>query len=256
MTDADREREQRTVFGEVAAQYDERRPGYPDAVFDTIISYGALRPGDRALEIGAGTGKATVGFTSRGLDVLALEPSPGMALVLAATGVEVVNTSFEEWTLEPAAFRLVFAAQSWHWVAPDGRYEKVAATLQRGGTVALFWNKPREFDGELGADIVEASERHVPALRGGTVDKWALDRTLDEIGATPGLDAPEKRTMTWTQRYSTSEYVGLQETHSDHRMLPDEKRQRLHAAVGEVVDAHGGEVEVIYDVELYLARRN
>jgi SAM-dependent methyltransferase len=249
------EREKRTVFGEVAAQYDERRPGYPDAVFDTIIAYGELRAGDRALEVGAGTGKATAGFVTRGLDVLALEPSDGMARVLAAKRVRVETTSFEDWTVEPATFRLVFAAQSWHWVSPDGRYEKVAAALAPGGTLALFWNKPREFDGGLGAEMDAVYERHAPALRSGTVDKWGLDATLDEIAATSGFGVPEKRTVTWTQRYTTAEYVGLQETHSDHRMLPEDQRQRLHAAVSELVDAHGGEVDVIYDVELYLALR-
>ncbi len=253
MTDA--AREQRTVFGEVAAQYDERRPGYPDAVFDAITWYGELHPGDRALEVGAGTGKATFGLLQRGLDVLALEPSAGMARVLVDKGVHVVAASFEDWTVELSAFPLVFAAQSWHWVTRDGRYEKAAAALQPGGALALFWNKPREFDGALGADIDAVYELHAPALRGGTVDKWGLDATLDEIASTAGFDAPEKREVTWTQRYTTDEYVALQETHSDHRMLPDAQRQRLHAALGQVADAHGGEVDVIYDVELYLARR-
>ena len=105
------------------------------------------------------------------------------------------------------------------------------------------------------ADIDAVYELHAPALRGGTVDKWGLDATLDEIASTAGFDAPEKRKVTWTQRYTTDEYVALQETHSDHRMLPDAQRQRLHAALGQVADAHGGEVDVVYDVELYLARR-
>jgi hypothetical protein len=38
-------------------------------------------------------------------------------------------------------------------------------------------------------------------------------------------------------------------------MLPDEQRAALHTAVDEVVDAHGGRVEVAYDVSLFLARR-
>jgi SAM-dependent methyltransferase len=249
------EREKRTVFGEVAAQYDEYRPGYPDEVFDTVVAYGELRAGERALEIGAGTGKATVGFLTRGLDVLALEPSAGMARVLAAKGVRVEITSFEDWTVQPSAFRLVFGAQSWHWVLPAGRYAKVASALQPGGALALFWNKPHELDGALGAEMDAVYERHAPALRSGTVDKWGLDATLDEIAATPGFSTPEKREVTWTRRYTTADYVALHQTHSDHRMLPDDQRQRLHEAVGHVIDAHGGEVEVIYDVELYLSRR-
>ena len=51
--------EQRLIFGEVAAQYDQARPSYPDALFDAVVDYGGLGPHDDALEIGAGTGKAT-----------------------------------------------------------------------------------------------------------------------------------------------------------------------------------------------------
>ena len=47
------------MFGEVAEQYDAARPSYPDELFDTVIEYGGLTPGGTALEIGAGTGKAT-----------------------------------------------------------------------------------------------------------------------------------------------------------------------------------------------------
>ncbi len=75
------------MFGEIAQQYDAFRPSYPDALFDTIVEFGELHAGDRALEIGAGTGKATAGFRARGLDVHALEPSPEMAAILRATGV-------------------------------------------------------------------------------------------------------------------------------------------------------------------------
>ena len=72
------------VFGEIADEYDRARPSYPDELFDAVMAYGSLRTGDAALEIGAGTGKATRGFSARGLAVHALEPSPGMARVLRA----------------------------------------------------------------------------------------------------------------------------------------------------------------------------
>jgi len=98
--------EQGLVFGEVAEQYDRARPSYPDALFDTIIEYGGLALGDVALEIGAGTGKATRGFLARGIAVHALEPSPGMAAVLRDHGVDAEETTFEAWDPESRAFRL------------------------------------------------------------------------------------------------------------------------------------------------------
>jgi SAM-dependent methyltransferase len=247
-------RVQGLTFGEVAEQYDQARPSYPAGLFDAVIDYGALQPGDAALEIGAGTGKATRGFVTRGIAVHALEPAPGMADVLRRSGVEAEATSFENWPGREAAFRLVFAAQAWHWVHGNDRYAKAALALAPGGTLALFWNQGREWTGALGADNDAAYDEHAPALTS-SVARWELDRTLDEMDAVPELDAVTKRVVTWEQAYTTDEWVTLLGTHSDHLILPDEQRSRLHAAVGRVIDAHGGRVVVTYDVMLYLARR-
>jgi trans-aconitate methyltransferase len=247
--------EQRLTFGAVADQYERARPSYPDAVFDAVMEYGALNSGDAALEIGAGTGKATTQFIARGLAVHALEPSPGMARVLRAAGIESEETTFEDWPLRPGAFRLVYAAQAWHWVHDTDRYEKAANALERGGTLALFWNQGREWTGALGAANDAVYEEHAPNLTSAT-RHWNLDFTLDEMRASGGFGDVTKRAVTWEQTYTTDEWVTMLGTHSDHRILPDEQRARLHAAVGRVVDEHGGRVTAIYDTNCYLARRS
>jgi SAM-dependent methyltransferase len=249
------EREQRTIFGEVAQLYDEARPSYPDEVFDTIVEFGALRPGDRVLEIGAGTGKATEKWLARGFDVLALEPSNEMADVLRPKGARVEVTTFETWTPDSKSFRLVTAAQAWHWVFGDDRYDRAARALEPGATFAVFWNKPRNFKGDLRRDVDAAYERHTGKNGEGSTPKWKLDATLDQLAATSDLESPEKRVVTWVQAYTTDEYMRLAETHSDHRILPTDVRASLFAEVRDAVDAHGGNVEVVYDTQLYLARR-
>ena len=246
--------EQRLTFGEVAEQYDRARPSYPDTLFDAVIEHGRLGPGDAALEIGAGTGKATRGFVARGLSVHALEPSPGMARVLRDTGADVEEVTFEAWPPAVDAFRLVYAAQAWHWVHGADRYEKAANALVPGGILALFWNKPREWKGALGAENDAAYRAYAPALTG-SVGKWELDRTLSEFTASDRFRGAMKRLITWKQNYTTAEWVTLLGTHSDHRILPEAQRTELHAAVGRAIDAHGGHVEVTYDAMLYLATR-
>ena len=134
------------------------------------------------------------------------------------------------------------------------RYEKLVAALAPHGAVAFFWNKGREWDGALGADNDAMYERYAPEMTS-SIGGWELDWVADELAASGAFDAPVKRVFTRTQTYTREQWVRLLGTHSDHRILPAEQRARLHAAVGDVIDQHGGSVDVVYDTLLYLSRR-
>jgi SAM-dependent methyltransferase len=248
-------REERLVFGEVAEEYDAIRPSYPDALFDEVMEFGALTAGGRALEIGAGTGKATMQFLRRGLRVHCLEPSEEMAAILRAKGAAVVDvetTLFEDWTIANM-FRLVYAAQAWHWVHGDNRYERAAQALEPGGVIALFWNKARELKGALGEAVDAAYDAFAPEIRSLSPSHWNLDATLTELE--PNFVDVEKREFPWSQRYSTSEYLELCRTWSTHRMLPEDRLARLLSAVANAIVDNGGVVDVEYDTQCYLGRR-
>jgi ubiquinone/menaquinone biosynthesis C-methylase UbiE len=71
------------------------------------------------LEIGCGSGQATIGFAAEGLDVTGVDP--GAALVdlarnkfVGSSTIRFEVASFEEWPLDDHKFHLVAAAQSWH----------------------------------------------------------------------------------------------------------------------------------------------
>ena len=122
-----------------------------------------------ALEVGAGTGKATMSFARRGVDIVALEPSTGMAAVARGNCGQFPNvrgevTSFEGWPLEAGAFHLVFAAQSWHWVDREVRSAKAADALVAGGTLALFWHRTDWHGEPVRDDLEELYRRLVPEL--------------------------------------------------------------------------------------------
>lgn len=55
--------------------------------------------------------------------------------------------------------------------------------------------------------------------------------------------------------FPTARYRMLLNTFSNHRMLPGQRRARLHDAIGEVVDRHGGVVSVRLDTVLTMGRR-
>src|SRR3712207_4156189 len=91
----------RTTFNQVALLYDQVRPGYPEALFDDVVSLSEIPPDGRILEIGFGTGQANVPFARRGYFILCIELGKNLATVaqkkLAAyPQVEVRNIAFED----------------------------------------------------------------------------------------------------------------------------------------------------------------
>lgn len=261
------EREQRLVFGEVAETYDRVRPTYPEAVVDDVLAYACADAarGERALEIGAGTGRATALFASRGLAITALEPSGEMAAVARSNlapfpDVSVEVSLFEDWT-GPGGFRLVFAAQAWHWVPLEIRYVKAHDVLGDGGTLATFWNRPTwDSEPDVRARLDEAYGRFAPDLpTGGPGSNYTNlstddDLAIPEIEGSRRFEDVEAHTYAHAHTYPTRDYLALLSTQSDHRLLPDDQRARLFDAVAAVIDGAGGEVTVDYATHLYLAR--
>lgn len=60
--------------GQPRRPYQRARPSYPPAAVDWLMPASARR----VLDLGAGTGHLTRALLGRGLDVTAVEPSPGM----------------------------------------------------------------------------------------------------------------------------------------------------------------------------------
>src|SRR3954471_6376279 len=103
-------------FGAIAGAYERFRPGYPEELFNVVATY-AGKPVRTALEIGAGTGKATRLFAEHGVEVTATEPDPAMLAELrkaVPTSVKTVQSTFED--LRPGeTYGLVYAAAALHW---------------------------------------------------------------------------------------------------------------------------------------------
>jgi L-ascorbate metabolism protein UlaG (beta-lactamase superfamily) len=63
------------------------------------------------------------------------------------------------------------------------------------------------------------------------------------------------RRYPWEKVYTADTYVDLLGTHSDHRMLPDDARRRLHDGVAAVIEDFGGEITIGYTTEVLIAPR-
>ncbi len=260
---------QRLVFGDVAELYDRHRPTYPPKLIDDLIADAGLaerrieRP--RALEVGAGTGKATVLFGARGVPVLAVEPSPRMAALARRNcaryrNVEIVESDFERWDPQGVQFDLLYSAQAWHWIDPDVRYRHARRALANGGLLAAFWNRPAWGRSELRTALIAVYDEVVPDLsrengmHPGDPSPADEEDWTAEIAAVSEFARPAQRGYRWSQEYTAAEYIGLLATLSDIQLLDEAVRDRLLARVGETIVAHGGELVMPMVTLVHLAR--
>jgi ubiquinone/menaquinone biosynthesis C-methylase UbiE len=130
------------VFDEIAAEYDRRRPAYPDELIGQACQVAGIGSGDHVLEVGCGSGQLTRGLVARGLHVTALEPGKSLIALArknleGAGEVEFVNAQFEDAVLPPEHFQAVFSASAFHWIDPKVSWQKAADVLVPGGTLAL-----------------------------------------------------------------------------------------------------------------------
>jgi SAM-dependent methyltransferase len=256
-------REQRFVFDEVAELYERARPEYPKPLVDDVLAYAGLGEGDRALEIGAGTGKASTAFAARALDLTCLEPGAGMATLLRRklarfARARVIESTFESFANPGAPFDLVFAAQSFHWVDPARRLDLAANALRPEGTLAVFGNLPFPGEGSLHDAIQRAYAAFAPGLAarvpgsGASRDGIPIEEQITRAGAFRDFSP---RRYAWSRAYTAPDYVALMQTQSNHRLLEPDALSALLDGIASAIAAHGGQVEVRYEARLMLARR-
>lgn len=148
----DTRRHLRTGFDRAAADYQRTRPVCPPRLFDDLTRLAGLEAGDRVLEIGCGTGQATVPLAERGLAVTAVELGPELAAIARQRlaefpTAEVVTCPFEDFPWRGASFDAVLAVSSLHWIDPESRYAKPHGLLRSGGAMAVAgcqWARPAD----------------------------------------------------------------------------------------------------------------
>ncbi|AYG65549.1 MULTISPECIES: class I SAM-dependent methyltransferase [unclassified Rhizobium] len=255
--------EQRFTFDGVASLYNISRPPYPDALFADIAAFAGLEAKDQVLEIGCGTGQATEGFAGRGLSVLALDP--GAELIAAARErlagfpqVRFQQTTFEAWPGDRQRFKLIAAAQSFHWVSPELRFAKTAALLAPEGALAVFGNVPMPPAAPLAAKFANIHARHAPQFAGPPVEAWYLpDGPFAELlRQSVYFEAPTHHCYRWSLSHTAQSYTDLLRTLSSYRLLPDDRREALLSELADAIAAQGGEFELHYETHLYLAKRS
>jgi len=299
------ERENRVHFDDIVNVYDKVRVGYPTELFDALFNYAsssiprtAIRCSclaenmqrfkhfsarlttsyeerwySRAIEIGAGTGKATVPFLNAGYDVTAVEIGKNMVDFLNGRFADnknfsVINDSFENAVFENESYDIIYAATAFHWVDAEIGCPKALRLLKKGGTFALFRYNHQPSEGEsLYEEIQACYERHYNRYytkKKKPVRKSHADFLKpSEIYTSFRFDGMEQYGFSQTAmkfyeatlKYSADDYISLLDTYSDHRALPEENRKNLYADVRNVIIKHGGVHSLDCTYQLYMGRK-
>jgi SAM-dependent methyltransferase len=237
----DRER-LRATFDAAADRYERARPHYPPDLYAALAQLCDLHPGDRVLEVGCATGKATRPLAALGLDVTCVEL--GASLVIAAQrnladlpNVTVIRADFESWT-PPASdvgFDLLVAATAWHWVDPLIRLRRAWEVLRPGGHLA-YWGATHVFP--VGGDpfFREIQEVYAEIGEGLPADApWPAPGELPddraELEASGLFDEVVVRHFDWEVVYDVDAYLELLDTFSSHLAMEPAQRDRLYGEI-------------------------
>ncbi len=237
-------------FGAVAEAYEQFRPGYPEELFELVLAY-AGKPVRTALEIGAGTGKATRLFARPGIEVTATDPDPAMLAELRAhvpAGVRTVPAAFEDLPLG-RRYGLVYAAAALHWTKPAGRWSRMAALVEPGGVVASFGGPFQLADPAVAKAVADA---RAPFLASDEVPSPDGTPPEQELWQSEWFTDVRQAVLERRLTMAADDFVGHLSTVSAYLELPPARRAQVF---GRIAEALPGRVEIAADIVVHLARR-
>jgi SAM-dependent methyltransferase len=244
-------------FGAVAEAYERFRPGYPVEVFDLVTAY-AGGPIRTALEIGAGTGKATRLFAQGGVAVTATEPDAAMLAELrkhVPATVTARQAAFEDLPLD-SSYDLVYAAAALHWTNPEGRWDRMAALVRPGGVFASFGVPIQLADPALreaarAARSPYLGEDGVPSPDGTPADR-PMQWPGTELQRTEWFTDVRQATIERRLTMSADDFIGHLSTVSAYVMLAPADRDEVFRRTAQLLP---DTVEVDAEITAHLARR-
>jgi SAM-dependent methyltransferase len=254
----------RAVFDTVAELYDQSRPGYPEKLFEDIISLSGIPNGGDILEIGCGTGQATLPFARRGYAMLCLDIGPNMIELADRRCRDYPNVRFEVkpfegWQPHEREFDLVVSGTAFHWVPPEIGYSKAATVLKANGAIALFANyHPRPYTGFFVQSQSIYKKWWHPNYENpdsAPTPEEEINEDIAHIEQTGLFYEARVERYPWSRKYSADEYINLIATYSNHRMLPEENRRNLHAEIHSLIEELGGSIDRPYLTGLIFARK-
>lgn len=261
----------------IAGIYEEIRPSYPEKLIEDVICKADLKLNDRLLEIGAGTGKATIQFAEKGFTINAIEIGEDMAEILrdkcaSYPKVTVDVVPFEEWDCNSnQKYDMIYSAQAFHWIDKNIKYKKCHELVKDDGYLILFWYNASD-------DKLPAS-KEIQKKVGEIVNKYVSDYFVDngkpqrrehdgvykederitEIEASGLFELVEKIEYTHEIMNNANQYLKAMKSVPAFASildgLDDKIIDNINKEIEEVINDNGGYVGTLFNFSLYIAKK-
>lgn len=256
-------------FDAWAADYDRYRPGYPEELFLTVAQRLTLPKHPRVVDLGAGTGRASLAMAELGWRVTAVEPGKSMLDVLLASAtrdgllVATVQANAERTGLDSASADLVTAGQAFHWFDADSALAEMARITRPGGGIALFWNVRDAARSPFLAAYAKLLQQATgddedPGI--GKYESGGREETFRALSASSAFESPELVELRQDVTMTPEAFMGMAFTASYVQVgLTPERQAEFRRGLRTLFEQHGYVEDqpfaVPYRIDLWIARR-
>ena len=232
-------------FDKSAGDYLKSRSEYPIELIKYIIEAANLRSDSQILEVGCGSGQATIEFAARGYNIIAIDPAKQALELLAERCQKFPNVSLQQATFETfespdSVFDLIISAQAFHWVEPTVVAKKMYPLLRPSGHVMLFWHMQDVEIGSPQAQLQALNSRYFdsyPTMNPPEYSREFLDAMIQILCQDPRIREPLVKEYIWERTYERADFLSLYRSWSRYAILSDSVKEQIEEDLEKHLDS-------------------
>ena len=241
-----------TLFEGAARYYARYRPKYPKATFDFLVWRFALDGRARVLDLGCGTGDASLPLAPIVAEIVAMDPDAQMIAVgreiadeSGLRNVTWLNAGSQDLSPSLGPFRLVCMGKSFHWMDRDRVLRDLYGLVEDGGGIALL--------GPAHGLVLQGQGPELAKEPWWAVADEVLQKYIGKRARHPKSNPQEPRhePALLRSRFSIAEY---HEFETELTLTPEDIVGHLYSMSGNVRQRLGARIEA-FEAELTAALR-
>ena len=251
-------------FNTAAELYDEVRPAYNQVVVDWIVEQTGITIDDQLLEIGPGTGQATLRFAENSFKIHCVEFGDNLAAILkhkcaGYPNVTIDVSAFETWQSERfTQFSLIYSASAFHWIDNTIKYKKCSQLLCENGYLALLWHEYPHAELDITNRAFELLASY--KLKGVTAQqkptrKQRIQERIDEINASGYFRFLETFEHHWMIEQTPERFFKGFKTQSGFLSLDEPVKAALSAELSALFSDYGKPIPTKFISTVCLTRK-